>query len=129
MVEAGMGEASASLFVADTFFAVGIVLLSSASAIPQQIDEGALTKCLILNSAEEHRTALKRMIVAAINDDPEALRTASDRYGMAVIYTAMTKCGVRDAQLLEPAFKGAVGTYGQKLGQEIVSDAFAKIGQ
>jgi hypothetical protein len=128
-VEAGMAKASGSSFVADTSVAVGVVLLSSVSAIAQQIDEAALTKCLILNSAEEHRTALKRMIVAAINDDPEALKTASHRYGMAVLYTAMAKCGVREAQLLEPAFKGAVGTYGQKLGEQIVSDAFAKIGQ
>ena len=102
---------------------------SPVTAIAQQIDGVALTKCLNANAAGEHLAAMKRMVVAAINDDSEALKTASNSYGMAIINTAVTKCGVREMQLFDPAFKDAVGRYGQKLGEKIITDAFAKIGQ
>ena len=88
-----------------------------------------MTKCLEVNAAGELRAAMKRMIVAAINDDSEALKAASATYGIAIINTAASKCGIREMQLFDPAFKDAVGRYGQKLGEKVITDAFAKIGQ
>jgi len=111
------------------FGAVSFAVWSPVWAIAQQIDESALTKCLTANAGNEHLAAMKQMIVAAIDEDSEALRTASANYGMAIVVTAVTKCGVSETQLLDPAFKDAVGRYGQKLGEKIIADAFAKIGQ
>jgi len=109
--------------------AVSFAVWSPTPVIAQQIDGSALTKCLIANAGDQNLAAMKQMIVAAIDDDSEALKTASANYGMAIIVTAVTKCGVSETQLFDPAFKDAVGSYGQKLGEKIIADAFAKIGQ
>jgi hypothetical protein len=111
------------------FGAVSFAVWSPVPAIAQQIDGSALTKCLTAHAGDEHLAAMKRMIVAAIEENSEALETASANYGMAIIATAVTKCGVSETQLFDPAFKNAVGRYGQKLGEKIIADAFAKIGQ
>ena len=111
------------------FGAVSFAVWSPATAIAQQIDGSALTKCLTANAGDEHLAAMKQMIVAAIDDDSEALKAASANYGMAIIVTAVTKCGVKETQLFDSAFKAAVGRYGQQLGEKIIADAFAKIGQ
>ena len=121
------GTRNASLITAT--LAVSFGVWSPVPVIAQQIDGVALTKCLTANAAGEHLAAMKRMIVAAINDDSEALETASTTYGIAIINTAVTNCGIREMQLLDPAFKDAVGRYGQKLGEKAITDAFAKIGQ
>jgi hypothetical protein len=110
-------------------FAVTFSVCSPIPAIAQQVDEAALTNCLIANAADEHMAAMKRMIVAAINNNSKALKTASTTYGMAVVNTAITRCGITEMQLFEPTFKDAVGRYGQALGEKIITEAFSKIGQ
>src|SRR4030095_9248879 len=94
------GTRNASLITAT--LAVSFGVWSPVPVIAQQIDGVALTKCLTANAAGEHLPARKGMIVAAINDDSEALETASTTYGIAIINTAVTNCGIREMQLLDP---------------------------
>jgi hypothetical protein len=121
---------SGSAFLAVCGIAAAFLAVSAPlPAMAQAVDQQALTECLIANTTDEHLAAMKRLMIAALNDDTEALKNEVGSYGMIIVTMAMTKCGVTEAQLQDPAVNAAVGAYGQRLGEKIMTDAFAKIGQ
>jgi hypothetical protein len=124
-----MGKAfSGSAFVAACMIAAPFFVAAPVPAMAQ-VDEAALTECLLANTTDEHIQAMKRLMIAALNDETEMLKNEATSYGMVIVTMAMTKCGITEAQLQDPAVNAAVGVYGQKLGEKIMTDAFAKIGQ
>ena len=120
---------SGSGFPAACAIAASLIASWPIQAMAQQIEVAALTECLVANTTDEHIAAMKRLMIAALNDDLEALKSQATNYGMVIITMAMTKCGVSETQLTAPALSEAVGRYGEKLGEKIMTDAFAKIGQ
>ena len=98
-------------------------------AAAQQIDVSALSACLVANTTDVHVNAMKRLMIAALRDDTASLEAEVTHYGTMIVMLATTKCGIDRSQLADPAVNEAVGLYGQKLGEKIMTDAFAKIGQ
>jgi hypothetical protein len=94
-----------------------------------QVDGPALTECLVANTTDEHIGTMKRLLVAALMDDTATLKSELTTFGMIIVNMAMSQCGVAADQLQDPAVNEAVGGYGQRLGEKIMTDAFAKIGQ
>ena len=93
------------------------------------IDKAALTQCLIDNTTDDHIAAMKRLMIAALQDDIETMKTEVTNYGNIIVQLAITNCNIQASDLQDPAVSDAVGAYGQKLGEKIMTEAFAKIGQ
>jgi hypothetical protein len=124
-----MGKAfSGSAFLAACGVAAPFFLMAPAPA-QAQVDGPALTECLVANTTDEHIGTMKRLLVAALQDDTATLKSELTSFGMIIVNMAMSQCGVAADQLQDPAVNEAVGGYGQRLGEKIMTDAFAKIGQ
>ena len=93
------------------------------------IDKAALTQCLVDNTTDDHIAAMKRLMIAALQDDIETMKTEVQNYGNIIVQMAISKCNIQASELQDPAVSEAVGAYGQKLGEKIMTEAFAKIGQ
>ena len=125
-----MGKAfSGSAFLMACGLAAPFSLSEPMPVFAQAVDAAALTECLIANTKDEHIAAMKRLMIAALQDDIETMKTEVTNYGQIIVQMAVADCNINVAQLQDPAVNDAVGTYGQKLGEKIMTDAFAKIGQ
>lgn len=111
--------------------ACGVVapLFLSVPAAAQEIDQNALTDCLVANTTDEHLAAMKRLMIAALQDDSAAMKTEVTNYGNIIVQMAITSCKVEASQLQDPAVAEAIGAYGERIGEKMMTDAFAKIGQ
>jgi hypothetical protein len=116
-----------SAFMAACGVATSLFIPAPASA--QAVDKPALTECLIANTTDEHIAAMKRLMIAALQDDVATMKTEVMNYGNIIVQMAISSCKIQASQLTDPAVNEAVGAYGQKLGEKIMTDAFAKIGQ
>lgn len=114
-----------SAFLAACALAAPVLL--SAPSFAQQVDAAALTECLIANTTDEHIASMKRLMIAALQDEIETLKAEATNYGNIIVGMAIAKCNVAASQLTDPAVNEAVGVYGQRLGEKIMTDAFAKI--
>ena len=125
-----MGRArSVSAFVAACGLAATFFVSAPMPAMAQAVDAAALTECLIANTTEDHITAMKKLMIAALSDDIEGLKAQATNYGNIIVQMAISKCNIQASDLQDPAVSEAVGAYGQKLGEKIMTEAFAKIGQ
>ena len=123
-----MGRAfSGSAFVPASGLAATLFLSAPMPATAQQVDAAALTECLIANTTDDHIAAMKRLMIAALNDDIETLKAEATNYGNIIVQLAIANCNITASQLTDPAVNEAVGKYGEKLGEKIMTDAFAKI--
>jgi hypothetical protein len=123
-----MGKAlSGSAFMAACGLAASFVLSAPMPAMAQQVDAAALTECLVANTTDEHIAAMKRLMIAALQDDIETLKAEATNYGNIIVGLAISNCNITASQLTDPAVNEAVGAYGQRLGEKIMTDAFAKI--
>jgi hypothetical protein len=123
-----MGKAfSGSAFVAACSLAAPFFLVAPMPAMAQQVDAAALTECLIANTTDDHIAAMKRLMIAALQDNVEALKAEAINYGNIIVQLAIANCNISASQLTDPAVNEAVGAYGQKLGEKIMTDAFAKM--
>jgi len=91
------------------------------------VDAAKLTECLIANTTDDHLTAMKKLMIAALNDDIPGLKAEATNYGNIIVQMAIASCKITVAQLSDPAVNEAVGKYGETLGAKIMTDAFAKI--
>jgi hypothetical protein len=125
-----MGKASSgSAFLMACGLAAPFFLSAPVPAVAQAVDAAALTECLVANTTDEHIAAMKRLMIAALQDDIETMKTEVTNYGNIIVQLAIANCNISASQLTDPAVNDAVGAYGQKLGEKIMTDAFAKIGQ
>jgi hypothetical protein len=121
-----MGKAfSGSAFLAACSVAAPFFL--STPTFAQAVDAAALTECLVSNTTDEHVAAMKRLMIAALQDDIETLKAEATNYGNIIVGLAISKCNITASQLTDPAVNEAVGAYGQRLGEKIMTDAFAKM--
>jgi len=123
-----MGRArSVSAFVAACGLAATFFVSAPMPAIAQAVDAAALTECLIANTTDDHITAMKKLMIAALSDDIEGLKAQATNYGNIIVQLAIANCNIAASQLTDPAVSEAVGKYGERLGEKIMTDAFAKI--
>jgi hypothetical protein len=121
-----MGKAfSGSAFMAVCGLAAPLLLAAPVPALA--VDAAALTQCLLDHTTEDHIAAMKRLMIAALQDDTETLKAEATNYGNIIVQLAIANCNVSASELTDPAVNEAVGAYGQKLGEKIMTDAFAKI--
>ena len=123
-----MGRArSVSAFVAACGLAATFFVSAPMPAMAQAVDAAALTECLIANTTDDHITAMKKLMIAALSDDIEGLKAQATNYGNIIVQLAIANCNIAASQLTDPAVSEAVGKYGERLGEKIMTDAFAKI--
>jgi hypothetical protein len=123
-----MGRAVAgSAFAAACGLAASLFVSTPMPAVAQQVDAAALTECLVANTTDDHITAMKKLMIAALSDDIETLKAEATNYGNIIVQMAIASCNIAASQLSDPAVSEAVGKYGEKLGEKIMTDAFAKI--
>ena len=91
------------------------------------VDAAALSQCLIANTTDDHITAMKKLMIAALTDDIAGMKAEATNYGTIIVQMMISSCKITEAQLLDPAVNEAVGKYGETLGAKIMTDAFAKI--
>jgi hypothetical protein len=108
-------------FAATSFFAWPM------PSVAQQVDPAALTECLIANTTQDHINAMKRLMTSALQDDAEKLKSEAGSYGSIIVQLAIDNCNITASQLTDRAVDDAVVKYGQKIGEKIMTDAFAKI--
>jgi hypothetical protein len=123
-----MGRAATgSAFLAACGLAASLLVSTPMPAMAQQVDAAALTECLITNTTDDHIAAMKKLMIAALSDDIEGLKAEATNYGNIIVQMAIANCNIAASQLSDPAVSEAVGKYGEKLGEKIMTDAFAKI--
>ena len=118
---------SGGAFVAACALAATFFVSAPMPAMAQAVDAAALTECLIANTTDDHITAMKKLMIAALSDDIEGLKAQATNYGNIIVQLAIANCNIQASQLTDPAVSEAVGKYGEKLGEKIMTDAFAKI--
>jgi hypothetical protein len=123
-----MGKAvHGSAFLAVCGLAAGCLVVWPAHSVAQQVDPAALTECLIANTTEDHINAMKRLMIAALEDNIGTLKSEAANYGNIIVQLATANCHIAAAQLTDPAVNDAVSKYGERIGEEIMTDAFAKL--
>ena len=123
MATARPGNALAAAFG----LAAPLFLSTPMPAMAQQVDAAALTECLIAHTTDDHIAAMKKLMIAALSDDIESLKAEATNYGNIIVQMAIADCNIAASQLTDPAVSEAVGKYGERLGEKIMTDAFAKI--
>jgi hypothetical protein len=98
-------------------------LLSAAE--PLNVDEVA--SCLFEKSTESDRDVVKKLVVAALTDDRNSIKGLLIAFLGSLSNIAMNHCGVTIEQLGQPEMQLAVTKYGEKLGQQVMQEAFGKI--
>src|SRR5579871_6090545 len=104
----------------------GAALLSSGQAFADKADE--IGQCLIAHSTPETEAVIKKMLIAALEDDTDALNSTALQLGVQILSNAQANCGLKLSDVNDPSFQKAAGKYGEFLGQKIVGAAFAKLG-
>jgi hypothetical protein len=107
------------------FLAVG--LGGPGLAADGDLDVGTLTECLIAGSTQAETDTLKRLMVAALTEDLPAFEHETNNMALALVSIATNRCGIRLAELEKPRFREAAVKYGERLGQKIMAEAFAKV--
>src|SRR4030095_15026204 len=73
------------------------------------IDKAALTQCLVDNTTDDHIAAMKRLMIAALQDDIQTMRTEVTNYGNIIVQMAISNCNIQASDLQDPAVTEAVG--------------------
>lgn len=58
----------------------------------QAVNAAALTECLVSNTTDEHIAAMKRLMIAALQDDIETLKAEATNYGNIIVGLAISNC-------------------------------------
>ncbi|MGN6467505.1 MAG: hypothetical protein ACTHLP_18730 [Rhizobiaceae bacterium] len=105
-----------------------LALLAGGNAMAAEpVDADQLARCLMSNSGGDETAAIKKMLVAALEDDTTALKTSIGEFGNLLVDLALKKCGISASQFADPNFQAASQKYGVLMGTKIMQDAFAKI--
>ena len=70
---------------------------------------------------------MKRLLVAAINEDLPSVKGLAVMFTGSALNLATTHCGVSFEKLSDPAVVAGIRKYGEKFGEKIALDAFAKL--
>jgi hypothetical protein len=123
----GMGKSVHGVVLAACGLAAASVLVWPMPSMAQQVDSAALTECLIAKTAQSHIDAMKRLMISALQDDTEKLKSEAASYGSMIVQLAIDNCNITASQLTDPAVDDAVARYGEKIGEKIMTDAFTRI--
>ncbi|HEV7318488.1 MAG TPA: hypothetical protein VGO04_07755 [Ensifer sp.] len=99
----------------------------SAHANPAPLDEARLVQCMLEHTTSNEEVAFKDVMVAALNDDSDALKTSLDQLSSVMMDLALEKCEVGMSALATPQFQAAAGLYGQQVGEKLMKKAFEKL--
>ncbi|MBN9067573.1 MAG: hypothetical protein J0H60_14290 [Rhizobiales bacterium] len=103
------------------------LLVAGNAGAAEPIDADKLAQCFMTNSGGNETAAMKKFIVAGLNDDTTMLKSLITEFANILVNLALKKCGMSASQLADPNFQVASQKYGVLMGTKIMQDAFAKI--
>lgn len=108
---------------------VSIALFSSSSfkAEAQPFIPDDLALCMAAHSGHAEAELMKKLFIAALQDDVDGMRTGVADLGAAMVKLATRKCDVKLADLQAAEFEAAGSKYGEILGERIIQEAFSKL--
>lgn len=111
------------------FLCVGLVSLLPFSTLARAdtIDENILGSCMFEKASSVDLDLMKRLLVAAINEDLPSVKGLAVMFTGSAVNLATTHCGIPFEKLSDPAVAAGMRKYGEKFGEKIVLDAFAKL--
>ena len=90
-------------------------------------DMDAIVACMFEQTTEQDVAKMREFMVAALTEDADAMKRLLLEVGFSVSNLALNKCQMDYSLLSKPEFQQIAKTYGQKLGEKIMADAFAKL--
>ncbi|OCP37833.1 hypothetical protein [Ensifer sp. LC163] len=79
------------------------------------------------HTTSDDETIFKNLIVAALNDDSDNVKSHLIQVSSLMMNLALMKCEVGMSMLADPQFQAAAKTYGQHLGEKLIKKAFDKL--
>lgn len=104
-----------------------LLALHCGAAAAEPLDAETLANCLVEKSSDVQTGAIKKLMIAAFQDDVPAMQKYLLEFGTALVSLAMSDCGVGPSQLSDPAFEAASSKYGEVIGERLINEAFAKL--
>jgi len=105
----------------------GALLPAWGQAQEQLTDKNAIVACMLEKSTDQDKGVMRDFIIAALQEDPAAMKKNLDLLGNVLLDLAVTKCSMSMTLMNEKDF-GQVGEmYGEKLGEALIAAAFAKM--
>lgn len=117
------GPGSTAAFI----LAVVGVLVAPAGGRAEESEQERIVACMLEKTTEQEVSAVRGMMIAALTEDNDGLKRTLLQVGFAVSNLAMNTCRMDYALLGKPEFQQIARLYGQKLGEKIMADAFAKL--
>ena len=106
----------------------GLALLpAGGNAQESLIDKNAIVTCMLEKSSVQDKAVMRETIIAALQENEEAMRTNLIRLSAVLIDLAVTKCRMSYTLMNEKDFGEIGAIYGEKLGNDLISSAFAKL--
>jgi len=81
------------------------------------------------HASEDDFDVLKKLIVAGIEEDLSSLQGLATLFAGSAARLATVDCGYPLTGLGSQDFKAVANLFGQKVGEKVMRDAFAKLGQ
>lgn len=106
--------------------AASMIFLTGAHA--QTMTAESLANCMLENSGENEKTALKNMMIKALSDAPAAeLEASTMALGLTIVGLATSNCDMAVGDLTSDMFGDAAELYGMEMGELVMTEAMAKI--
>jgi hypothetical protein len=90
-------------------------------------DKNAIVACMLEKSGAQDKAVMRETIIAALQENEEAMRANLIRLSAVLIDLAVTKCRMSYTLMNEKDFGEIGAIYGEKLGNDLISAAFAKL--
>jgi len=90
-------------------------------------DKNATVACMLEKSSAQDKAVMRETIIAALQENEEAMRANLIRLSAVLIDLAVTKCRMSYTLMNERDFGEIGAIYGEKLGNDLISSAFAKL--
>ncbi|OOG72086.1 hypothetical protein B0E45_10175 [Sinorhizobium sp. A49] len=98
-----------------------------ARATSSPFEQARVVQCMLDHTSADDETVFKNLIVAALNDESDSVKSHIVQVSSIMMNLALTKCEVGMSMLADPQFQAAAKIYGQHLGEKLLKKAFDKL--
>ncbi len=112
--------------VSRLFALAGLVICFGAGPA-LSLDVEAAATCVFENATRADKDVLKKLIVAAMSDDLASVKGLTLLFASGVTRVAMDPCKVTVEQLGQPEMVEVIRLYSEKVGKQVMEEAFAKL--
>lgn len=97
------------------------------AACSEPLDTEALATCMFDNASQADKDVIRKLVVAALTDDLGSIKGLMLVVASGITRIAMDPCKLTVEQLGQPEMITAVKLYSEKVGQQMMDEAFAKL--